>query len=318
LGLQWSKMEEERRERKDVGRFDDDDNGEELEAKRRRRGHTDNWTVVEEAQLKKAMIVFGNKKWKEMAKYFPQKSATQLRLKYKELGGAWNQLKMFMHEYRFLAKAERLGEREPSLTEEEIRTLESGQEISFLFEKPLSTSSKRGTKDGGDSDDSENSDDDEDDDEDDDYDDEDEAPKVAVKRRNKPVSAVLVRLKDEQIEAFKEKRVMEILEQNSVKKMFEHKSMAHLNRLRQLIPAPAPPPEPVFGAYSSVEDVSAKVSGLVTSRLFSAASVEGRACVSMSLDQPAEATLESSRVFLRAPVFLKVCMVGGVCLFSFG
>ncbi len=317
-------MEEEERDvwkrtAKRSGEDDDDDDEDdelgqdEAEAKRRRRGHTESWTAVEEAQLKKAMIVLGNKKWKDMAKYFPQKSATQLRFKYKAMGGAWNQLKPIMHEHRYLDKAGKLGERDPMLTDEEKRLVEEGGELVLLFEKPLSAPSKRGNKDDDD-DDSNNSDDDDDDDHDDDEDDHvmvhvassTAQPKSSMKRKNKPVSAVLLRLSEEQIDNFKKKRVAEILEQNAVKKEFEHKSMAHLNRLRQMIPPPAPPPEAVYGVYMSMEDVTAKVAGLITSRLFGTASADGRTCASMSLDQPAEATLESSRVFLRAPTFLKV------------
>jgi hypothetical protein len=277
------------------------------DAKKRKKAFTSEWSAIEEAQLRKAMIVIGNKKWKEMSKFFPLKSATQLREKYKALGGAWGQLKPILHEFRYLEKEKKLHEREVLLTEEEVRVLDEGGDILFKLEKPAhSSSSRRSAKEG---DEEEEEEEDEDDDDDDQDDDEEEAvtvaPKITVRRRNKPVSAVLLKLTEEQIDVFKKKRVAEIFEQNIVRKEFEHKSMAHLSRLRHLIPVPPPPPEPVFGNFVPVEDVTAKVSGLVSSRLFGPASVDGRSCASLSLDMPAQATLESSRVFLRVPVFLK-------------
>ncbi len=41
------------------------------------------------AQFKKAMIVLGNKNWKQMTDYFPDRTHKQLFQKYKQLGGSW-------------------------------------------------------------------------------------------------------------------------------------------------------------------------------------------------------------------------------------
>ncbi len=297
---------------RDDGDGGEDDNAPEPEAERgrkRKKGLTVDWTNVELAQLKKAMIVMGNKVWKEMAKYMPQKSATQLREKYRELGGAWRGLKPIMHEYRFLLKHGRLHEREIWLTEEERANLEQGGEMVFQLEKPAHVASSKRAKE-------EDDDDDDDDDEDEDEEEEDEldsaarllagAAGVAPKRKtgNKPVSAVLKKLLPEDQDAFKRRRVEEIFNLN-MKLVFQHTSMAHLSRLRNLIPAPPAPPEPSFGELVPVADAMAKVTGMVSAKLLGPQPAEGRSCAVFCVDAAAQATLESSREFLRAPVFVK-------------
>jgi hypothetical protein len=301
------------------GRMDEEeeeDSGHDGERRKRKKGLTLDWTAVEEAQLKKAMIVLGNKVWKEMAKYMPHKSATQLREKYRELGGAWRQLKPLMHEHRFLAKQGRLHEREVLLTEEERLSVELGGEMTFQLEKPHHAPSMKRAK--GDEEEEEEEEDDEDDDEDDDE--LDSAARLllagpvgtaAPKKRpiNKPVSAVLCKLTPEDQDRFKRKRVDEIFENNH-KHLFEHVSMKHLARLRQQVPAPPPPPEPSFGQLEPAQDVTARVTGTVSAKLLgaqaaAAAAAGGRSCAVMSVDAAAQATLESSRDFLRAPVFVK-------------
>ena len=303
-------MEEpsDKRGRGDEGEEDDDSVHDGDRGRKRKKGLTLEWTAVEEAQLKKAMIVLGNKVWKEMAKYMPQKSATQLREKYRELGGAWRQLKPIMHEHRFLVKTGRLHERDIWLTEQERLTVEQGGEMVFQLEKPLHTGSIKRAKE----EDDEEEEEDDDEDEDEEEDELDSAARLLLagpaapkkKPLNKPVSAVLTRLLPEDQDRFKRKRVDEIMVNND-KNLFEHVSMAHLSRLRHRIPPPPPPPEPAFGHLEPVQDVTARVSGMVSAKLLSAQPAAGRSCAMMSLDAPAQATLESSRDFFRAPVFVK-------------
>lgn len=66
----------------------------------------DDWTPTEVAQFKKAMIVLGNKAWRDMTVYLPQRSHKALNRKYKDLGGSWGEvLKPHIREHRWLKKA---------------------------------------------------------------------------------------------------------------------------------------------------------------------------------------------------------------------
>ena len=155
------KRERDDEDEDEVGREDGAPEVEEEEEGGKKKPRGPPWSKEEIAMLKKGMVVYGNKLWKDMAKHFPNRNATDLRLKYTEMGGAWGDpLRIFMHEHRFLKKqqAKDLNTKEwtVELTTEEKERLESGEEIQWVFEKQLS---KRSHKDSDDEDDDDDSDD---------------------------------------------------------------------------------------------------------------------------------------------------------------
>jgi hypothetical protein len=122
---------------------EDDDEGKVVSVKRARRSQQpsgpppDNWTDLEKAQFKKALIVLGNKRWKDMTEFIPTKNATQLRTMYKHMGGSWGfELKPIIREHRYLVKLNKLGERDVWLTAGEIQTVRNGGQILYKLERP--------------------------------------------------------------------------------------------------------------------------------------------------------------------------------------